>query len=66
MTRPNPTSVFPGDATPSEIRAAVEELAAAANRTASDQDWELVAQLAQWIAAAADWRIRDAQEESHR
>jgi hypothetical protein len=59
MTTNDPTGRFPGDATPAEIRTAVAALELFARHDGPD-DWERVAQLARWIADAADWQTRDA------
>lgn len=58
MTNTDPTGRFPGDATPDEIRLAVDALELFA-RHDSGKDWERVATVARWIADAADWQSRD-------
>ncbi|ANZ13327.1 hypothetical protein ACH4YO_40695 [Streptomyces noursei] len=63
MTNTDPTGRFPGDATPDEIRLAVDALKLSA-RHDGVKDWERVAWVARWIADAAGWQSRDSKAEA--
>jgi hypothetical protein len=55
----DPTERFPGDATPAEIRTAIEVLQLLASHDGPD-DWTRTATLARWIADAAAYQAAEA------